>query len=202
VVCDVTDEQQVASSFAEARSFVGDIAVVVTSAGVASAPGGDHHATLLDIDTEHWQFVLDVNVTGTLYTARVGASHMIERGIAGSVITLASFAAKRPTRGVYSVSKSAVWMLTRALAYELGPQGIRVNSIGPGIIDTPMLSDAADTSLNKWKAAQTERISLRRIGDPSDVANVALFLASDESAYLTGAILHPDGGLTNVFAGG
>ena len=202
VVCDVTSPGQVQHSFDEAVALVGAIDVVVTAAGVATAPGQDHHTNLIDLTPEHWQFVLDVNVTGTLNTARVAATRMIDGGFEGSIITLASFAAKRPTRGVYSVSKAAVWMLTRALAGELGPHGIRVNSIGPGIIDTSMLGDAANIDVEQWKREQVDRISLRRIGQPDDVAKVALFLASDDSAYLTGAILHPDGGLTSSFAGG
>ncbi len=202
VECDVTSIQQTRIAFADANDLVGDISVVVTSAGVATMPGVSHHMSLLKMDPEHWNHVLAVNLTGTLTTTQVAAAQMIDRGISGSIVTLSSFAAKRPTRGVYSVSKAAVWMLTRALAEELSPQGIRVNALGPGIIDTPMLGDAADIGVDEWKQSQVGRISMRRIGDPLDVAEAALFLASNQSKYITGAIVPVDGGLTSTFAGG
>lgn len=200
--CDVTSQEAVFAAVGTAIDSVGEIHCCVTSAGVATHADHAFDTRLLEISAEHWHHVLDVNLTGTLHVARACGAHMIKHGIEGSIITLASFAAKRPSRGVYSVSKAAVWMLTRALAEELGPYRVRVNSIAPGVIDTPMLTDASGGNSEEWKAAQASRITLGRIGQPDDVAGVALFLASAESAYLTGSILHPDGGLASSFAGG
>ncbi len=201
--CDVTSPSSVASLIDAAVGLVGPLHCCVASAGVATHPDHGFETGLVDIAPEHWSHVLDVNLTGTLHTAQACARHMINNDTAGSIITLASFAAKRPTRGVYSVSKAAVWMLTRALAEELGQHGIRVNSIAPGVIDTPMVGPASGSHDSEaWKAAQAARTTLGRIGQPDDVAAVALFLASPDSAYLTGSILHPDGGLASSFAGG
>lgn len=200
--CDVTSREAVFAAVGTAIDSVGDLHCCVTSAGVATHPDHAFDTGLREISPEHWHHVLDVNVTGTLHVAHACGAHMVEHGIEGSIITLASFAAKRPSRGVYSVSKAAVWMLTRALAEELGPYRVRVNSIAPGVIDTPMLTDAGGGNDEEWKSAQASRITLGRIGEPHDVASVALFLASVESAYLTGSILHPDGGLASSFAGG
>ncbi len=203
IECDVTSATATVDAFEAAADLVGDLSCVVASAGIATHPNYGFDAGLLNIAPEHWNKVLEVNLTGTLHTAQAGGAHMIQRGIDGSIITLASFAAKRPTRGVYSVSKAAVWMLTRALAEELGPLGVRVNSIAPGVIDTPMtVAASSGRDVEAWKEAQAARTTLGRVGQPEDVAAVALFLASADSAYLNGSILHPDGGLASSFAGG
>lgn len=202
VQCDVTSRSEVDEAVNAAAALVGGLHCVVASAGVATHPDHSFETPLLDIEAAHWNFVLDANLAGTLHTAQACASHMIDRGIEGSITTLASFAAKRPTRGVYSVSKAAVWMLTRALAEELGPRGVRVNSIAPGIIETPMMSDTGIAEADTWRQTQSARITLGRTGTPGDVAGVAAFLASADSGYMTGSILHPDGGLASSFAGG
>ena len=125
------------------------------------------------------------------------------------MVTLASMASKRPTAGVYSISKAAVWMMTRCLAQELGMHGIRVNAIGPGYVDTELfqsmvVSVAGDDEAARERFRETRRsqVALGRFGTPEDVARTALFLCSDESSYFTGSILHPDGGYTSTFGGG
>ena len=118
-------------------------------------------------------------------------------------------AAKRPTAGVYSISKAACWMLTRCLAHELGEHGIRANAIGPGYVDTELFrsmvvagaGDDADAQ-DAWTEARRKQVALGRLGTPLDIARTALFLTSDESSYFTGSILHPDGGYTSTFGGG
>lgn len=202
VVCDVTSRSEVDAAVESAVGLVGDLHCVVASAGVATHPDHSFETPLLNIEPAHWNYVLDANLAGTLHTAQACASHMIDRGVEGSITTLASFAAKRPTRGVYSVSKAAVWMLTRTLAEELGPSGVRVNSIAPGIIETPMMIDSGIGEADTWRQTQSARITMGRTGVPADVAGVALFLASADSGYMTGSILHPDGGLASSFAGG
>jgi NAD(P)-dependent dehydrogenase (short-subunit alcohol dehydrogenase family) len=188
--------------------------VVVTAAGVAMASyvSGDlelaektmrsraeldaaHAFAALDVD--EWQTVLDVNLTGTLKSLQSCVAAMLDHGCAqdASLITIASIAAKHPDAGSvpYGVSKAGVWYLTKKLARDLAPAGIRVNSIGPGFIETNMtaimqfMPDAARQHI-------VGQIPMGRMGKPHEIANTALFLASDEASYFTGEILHPDGG--------
>lgn len=210
VPCDVRVEHEVERAFDECVRRYGGVDTVVASAGVGRHPAqprssGTLTGELLLTGLEHWRFVLDVNLLGVFLTARAAARRMIASGTEGSIVVLASIAAKRPTKGVYSVSKAGVWMLARCLAEELGPHGIRVNALGPGIIRTPMTSAGAEeagTSVEEYWARQLRALPLRRIGEPEDVARSALFLCSDESAYLTGSILHPDGGMASTIGGG
>ncbi len=150
--------------------------------------------SFVELDPDDWQRVLDVNLTGTFHALQAAAEHMLAAGSGGSIVTIASVAAKRPDAGpiAYTVSKAGVWMLTKSAARALGPAGIRVNAIGPGFIDTNM------TRLIRELPGVSELfladLPLRRFGEPVEVANTALFLASDESSYFTGELLHPDGG--------
>ena len=149
--------------------------------------------SFVELDPDDWQRVLDVNLTGTFHALQAASEHMLA-GSGGSIVTIASVAAKRPDAGpiAYTVSKAGVWMLTKSAARALGPAGIRVNAIGPGFIDTNM------TRLIRELPGVSELfladLPLRRFGEPVEVANTALFLASDESSYFTGELLHPDGG--------
>ncbi len=190
----------------------GKIDVLVTAAGISHQDyvSGDTQATqqmieramtdfaspaqaLANLEVAGWQRVLDVNLTGTMLAIRACAERMATGG-GGSIVTIASIAAKRPDAGPlsYAVSKAGVWMLTKSTARSLGPVGIRVNVIGPGYIDTNMTAFLTENEMIKQMALT--QIPLGRIGTPVDVANAALFLASDESSYFTGEILHPDGG--------
>ena len=167
-----------------------DMALVAESASMlGNAPAGFTGASL-----DGWQKVLDINLTGTFLAVRAAARRMVEVGEGGSIITIASIAAKHPDAGplAYTVSKAGVWMLTKHAARSLGPAGIRVNAIGPGFIETNMtrLIGEIDTVRDQLLAA----VPLRRMGEPREIANTALFLASEESSYFTGEILHPDGG--------
>jgi len=192
---------------------LGGIDVVVTAAGISHAgyKSGDFQAeierympfaSLLDnppgqflaVTLEEWQQVIDVNLTGTFLAVQSAARRMVPQGRGGSIVTIASIAAKVPEAGTpsYSVSKAGVWMLTKSAARLLGPAGIRVNAIGPGFIETNM------TRIIRELPGGMERflpsVPLGRMGTPREIANTALFLASDESSYFTGEILHPDGG--------
>ena len=144
---------------------------------------------------EYWEKVLSVNLTGVMLTNRAVARRMIAQGDGGAIVNISSGAAKIPMVGSadYSVSKAGVWMLTRVLALELAPQGIRVNTVAPGVIDTPM---ALGLSQDEERRAAFERfVPLGRLGEAEDIAEASLFLMSDQSSYITGQILHPDGGL-------
>ncbi len=190
----------------------GRVDVLVTAAGISHSDyvSGEHRADqrmleeqirrfaepwtiLTELDLKAWQRVLDVNLTGTLLACRAVAPQMVERK-SGSIVTIASIAAKRPDAGPmsYAVSKAGVWMLTKSLARSLGPTGIRVNAIGPGFIETNMTS--LITGNDGIRNMVLPQIPLGRFGTPADIANTAVFLASDESSYFTGEILHPDGG--------
>ncbi len=188
--------------------------VVVTAAGVASGGyvSGDLELAeknmrargdagpargFVNLDIDDWQSVLDINLTGTLKSLQSCVGAMLDHGCArdASLITIASIGAKHPDAGSlqYGVSKAGVWWLTKKLARELVGEGIRVNAIGPGFIETNM------TAIMQFMPEAAQRhvlnqIPMGRMGTPREIANTALFLASDEASYFTGEILHPDGG--------
>ena len=144
---------------------------------------------------EYWEKVLSVNLTGVMLTNRAVARRMIAQGDGGAIVNISSGAAKIPMPGSaeYSVSKAGVWMLTRCIALELAPHNIRVNTVAPGVIDTPM---AMGLSQDEERRAAFERfVPLGRLGEAEDIAEASLFLLSDHAGYITGQILHPDGGL-------
>ncbi|MEA3216211.1 MAG: 3-oxoacyl-[acyl-carrier protein] reductase [Acidimicrobiia bacterium] len=192
---------------------LGTIDVLVTAAGVSHGEyrSGDFEsdrkritavldqavmpgAGLVDLDLESWRRVLEVNLTGTLLALRATAAVMLEQRRRGSIVTIASIAAKDPLFGApaYPVSKAGVWMLTKSASRTLAPHGIRVNAIGPGFIETNMTAVMAENdTLNGLIVGNTP---MGRRGTPAEVANVALFLASDEASYVTGELIHPDGG--------
>jgi NAD(P)-dependent dehydrogenase (short-subunit alcohol dehydrogenase family) len=191
----------------------GGLDIVLTAAGVSYGEyrSGDVEASrkrlsmtvdnlatpwvpFLELPVEDFQRVLDVNLTGTLLAVQACAARMVERGTGGSIITIASIMAKSNSGSApYNVSKAGVWMLTKIAARVLAPTGVRVNAIGPGYISTNMtaaIKDMPEEFLGPFMA----QIPMGRFGEPIEIANTALFLASDESSYFTGEILHPDGG--------
>ncbi|MGQ4807263.1 Glucose 1-dehydrogenase [Candidatus Entotheonellaceae bacterium PAL068K] len=194
VAIDVTQEEQVGEMAEVAVAAFGRIDILVAAAGIEQDPGTMTRPPLLELPTASWQRLLDVNLTGVMFCNRAVARHMINGGIRGSIINLASGAARRVRQGMvtYSVTKAGVWMLTRGLALELAPYGIRVNAIGPGIVESPMTHRLYGSSQDIEAHGST--LPLGRAGQPVDIANTALFLASDESSFYTGSILHPDGG--------
>ena len=192
----------------------GRIDVLVTAAGISHSAykSGDREAEMeilanaaqgmadptrpfLDLTAEGWQRVIDVNLTGTFLAVQAAARHMVAAQNGGAIVTIASVAAKVPEAGPlsYAVSKAGVWMLTKHVARSLGPAGIRINAIGPGFIETNMTKIIGEIPMIRDQLLTT--LPLGRMGQPRDVANTALFLASDEAAYFTGEILHPDGGM-------
>ena len=202
---DTSNAAQCEAMVAEAVRFLGRIDIVVAAAGISSAglapqpadgtPPSPTASFLVNKPIEVWEKVLSVNLNGVMYTDRFVAIAMMANGWEGSIINIASVAAKVPLLGGadYCVSKAGVWMLTKVLAMELGPHKIRVNAIGPGYIETPMTaaSRADEVRLHRMLAATP----MGRLGMPDEVANTALFLASDEASFFTGEILHPDGGM-------
>jgi len=209
---DVTSRIDNAAMAAHASDTYGGIDIVVTAAGITHADyvSGDKgveakwaleraenaekpHREVIDLELEAFQKVMSVNVDGTLLSIQACLPAMVETG--GSIITIASIAAKHPDAGPlpYVTSKAAVWMLTKKLARMLAGVKIRVNAIGPGFIDThmtAMIEMLPEERLEQFYAG----IPMGRKGVPDEIANTALFLASDEASYFTGEILHPDGG--------
>ena len=199
---------------AAAVDLFGSIDVVVTAAGVSSGEyrSGDLEgnlkrmaqaaeraevnpaASLTELDLDDWRRVLDVNLTGTLLAIQATASIMLEQERPGAICTIASIAARDPLWGSpsYPVSKAGVWMLTKSAARTLAPLGVRVNSIGPGFIETNMT--AAFDQIDEVRDGILGNTPMGRRGTPDEIANVALFLVSDEASFVTGELIHPDGG--------
>jgi NAD(P)-dependent dehydrogenase (short-subunit alcohol dehydrogenase family) len=199
---------------AAAEAAYGGLDVLVTAAGISHAGyrSGDLEADaklylrrleydqrpgwdLVEADIDEVRRVIDVNLIGTLMAMQACAQRMLAAGTKGSIVTIGSIASKVPDAGpfAYVLSKSAVWMLTKKAARMLAPAGIRVNSIGPGFIETNMTA-VIDLAPEELRQQLVDAIPLGRKGTPVDIANAALFLATDESSYFTGEMLHPDGG--------
>jgi NAD(P)-dependent dehydrogenase (short-subunit alcohol dehydrogenase family) len=162
-------------------------------AAVINAATNPVFGPLLQLDLDAWRKILDVNLSGAFLTARAAALRMVPRR-RGSLVFMASVAGIAPMAGLgaYGVSKSGLLGLMRALAQELGPSGVRVNALAPGLIETRF---AAALFANKEAYDRLmENTPLRRHGQPDDVAGAAVFLVSDASAYVTGQTLIVDGG--------
>jgi len=161
---------------------------LVTSAGISLKE------SFFDTSDESWDDSLTVNIMGTVLAIKEFARQVIDRGATGSVVTMASTVAYGAVAGLgahYHASKGAIVALTRALASELGPQGIRVNSVAPGLVKTPLTQFMRDTV---GEATLTSRVPLREMADPEDVARAVGFLLSTDSAMVTGQVVPVDAG--------
>lgn len=187
---DVSDEGTVAAGVDDVVRELGRVDVLLNAAGVLSV--GD--AT--SVEKEEWDRVLGVNLTGTWLMCKHVVPHMVEAG-QGSVVNLASIEGIVGLSGQtsYNVSKGGVVMLTRNMAADLGRSGVRVNCLCPGLIETPMTSVLKDPAFKVIEDAFISWHLLGRAGRPDEVANAALFLASDEASFVHGASLVVDGGL-------
>ena len=190
-----------ASMFQTAVDKYGRLDIVVAAAGLAHAGyvSGESNEkatrSLLDQSLEDWQRVMDVNLNGVMLADQQAAKAMIELGNGGSIINIASAAAKVPLPGAvdYCVSKAGVWMLTKAFSLEMAEHGIRVNAIGPGFIETPMTARTSETE--EGKQGMLARTPMGRLGEPEEIASTAAFLASADASYVTGQIIFPAGGM-------
>lgn len=210
---DATSRLDNAAMADAAMDSFGRIDAVVTAAGITHADYNGEaeverkrladreryqdqpHLEVLDYDIEEFRTVMDVNVIGTFLAAQACAAKMVEAGTGGSIVTIASIAAKNPNAGpiAYTASKSAVWMLTKKLGTLLASADIRINAIGPGFIETNMTQVFDMMPAERLEAFMTT-IPLGRRGQPEDIAATAAFLCSDDARYFTGEILHPSGG--------
>lgn len=186
-VLDVTDEEAQQQAAADIVANHGRIDVLVTAAGVAG--GGPVHLLSL----EAWQRVQDINLTGTFLSAKAVLPTMLQQR-SGSIITVASVEGIEGCEGgsTYNASKGGVVLLTKNLACDYGRAGIRANAICPGFIETPMFRSVVDQL--PYKDQIRDQHKLGRFGQPADIAGVAFFLASDDSAFVTGVALPVDGG--------
>lgn len=186
---DVTDTAQVQALMATIGKAHGRLDVLVNNAGVGERSDFRH------LSDEAWDRVWKVNLNGTVRCARE-AFELLRASGKASVINLSSIMSVKHTRqmAVYSATKGAVSALSRSLAVEYAPYGIRVNTLLPGYVETALIGRyISNPMIAKGLLAQTP---LRRFGRPEDIANAALFLASDEAAYITGAALNVDGGMS------
>ena len=188
VQADVSKLEDVRRLFAETKKAFGKLDILVNNAGIYE------FAPLEAISAEHFHKQFDLNVLGLLLTTQEAVKHFGPSG--GSVVNMSSFAATSapPNVSVYSGTKAAVNAITRSLAQELGPRKIRVNGVSPGVTETEGLHTAgiSGSDFEKQLEAQTP---LGRIGQPQDIAPAVVFLASPESAWITGETLHVSGGL-------
>ncbi len=192
---DVSQKDQVDAMFAEGIKTFGTIDILVNNAGLQK------DAAFVDMTLDQWNYVIGVNLTGQFLCAQAAVKEFLRRGMnghraLGKIICMSSVHELIPWAGHvnYAASKGGVMLMMRSLAQELGPMKIRVNSIAPGAIKTPINRMA-------WETPEAEQRLLRlipykRVGDVADIGNAAVWLASDESDYIHGTTLFVDGGMT------
>ena len=190
LVADVTDPVAVEAAF---DALPGPPDLVVNNAGIV------RFGPLVDLTPAEWRDVVDVNLTGTFLVARAAARRMLDTG--GCIVNLTSIngVAPGPNAGAYGATKAAVALLTQQMAIEWGPAGIRVNAVAPGLIlagmSEPIYAD------DDFRARRESKVPLGRLGTAEEVADVVLFLASPEAAYITGQNIVVDGGVSSNIIG-
>ncbi len=189
IVCDAADAKAGRTLVDEVVDRFGRIDTLVNCAGV------NRRQKVEDYDEENYDFITNINIRGAFFLSTAAGRHMI-RARRGSQINIDSINSIRPLKRVapYAMSKAAMSQMTRCLAMEWGPHGVRVNAIAPGFTLTDLSQPLwKDRNLDGWREENTP---LRRIGQPEDMVGAAIFLASDAAAYITGQVLAVDGGTT------
>lgn len=184
----VADRAAIDAGVAEVRARLGRPTILVNSAGIT--PDGP----FLEVTAETWNRVLTINLTGTFNCCQATLPDMIEEGW-GRIVNISSSSVHSGSRGLssYVASKSGVVGLTKCLALEFGPQGVTVNTIPPGFIDTPMLRNSLQGGLFDFDQ-QVARTPVGRVGQPEDIAAACAFLVSEEAGYITGQMIGVNGG--------
>lgn len=188
LACDVRNRSDLKAAVERTIAELGALDIMVANAGIS------HMAPFFEMTDELWDDVMAVNVKGVFLACQLAAKEMVKAGRGGKILVTASIAAERafPEGIAYCASKAAVQMMARTMSLALAPHKIAVNAIGPGAIRTPLLRVARADELVQQDFLK--QIPAGRLGEPNDIANAAVFLASDESDYITGATLFVDGG--------
>jgi NAD(P)-dependent dehydrogenase (short-subunit alcohol dehydrogenase family) len=190
----VTDRQQIDTAIAAVHARFGPPTILVNSAGL------DGFEPFLKITTDQWERIIAVNLTGTFHACQAAVPHMIDAGW-GRIVNISSSSAQtgNPLMTHYSAAKAGVVGFTKALALELGPKGITVNTIPPGFVDTPMLRRTeARGLLGAGVETHEQTTPVRRVGRPEDVAAACAFLVRDDAGYITGQVIGVNGGRTTA----
>lgn len=196
VAVDVTDAASVEQMYVATAERYGGIDVLYNNAGIM--PPDD--ASILDTEVDAWQRVQDVNTKGVYLCCRFGIPHLLERG-GGSVINVSSFVAlmgAATSQISYTASKGAVLSMTRELAVEFARRGVRVNALCPGPVETPLLMRLFEQDADAYERRRVH-LPMGRLAEAREIAQGALFLASDDSSYVTGSTFLVDGGLTAAY---
>ena len=196
VVCDVSDREQVAALVGQVEGSLGPVDLLVNNAGI------DRFAYFVNSDEQLWDVVLAVNLRGVLACTHAVLRTMQERG-GGVIVNVASEAGRVGSQGsaTYAAAKAGVIGFTKSIARESARFGVRCNAVAPGPIETPLLNSAPEQLGElgaRLKQAMIDATTLRRIGEPEEVAAVIAFLASDDASYVTGTSLYVDGGHVSV----
>jgi NAD(P)-dependent dehydrogenase (short-subunit alcohol dehydrogenase family) len=189
VAVDVSERAAVDMALDTVRQAFGPIEIMVTSAGI------EEFESFLDISEAAWRRMMDVNLTGTFHCLQAVVPDMVAAGW-GRIVTISSSSAQSGTRRMshYVASKGGVIALTKALALEFAPNGITVNTIPPGFIDTPMMRRSVDQGVVADMDALVARTPVGRAGTPDDIAAATAFLCSEDAGYITGQLIGVNGG--------
>jgi NAD(P)-dependent dehydrogenase (short-subunit alcohol dehydrogenase family) len=199
---DVSSAKDCRAMVEQCLKTYGKIDILHSNVGIGPPkPGG-----ILEADEENWDFVMQVNLKSMFLTCQAVVPHMIKQG-SGSILNISSLAAVKnsyPKQFIYAVAKAGVNALTKCLAFELADKGIRVNCIMPGMIDSPTIYNETikiyQGDIERMRKDRIQRIPMKRMGEPWDIAYASLFLVSDPAKYITGQALSVDGGL--ILTGG
>ncbi len=197
VKANVASQVQMQKAAADCVSQFGRLDIAIANAGIGR--GG----SVLDMALKDWQDQIDINLTGVFLTVQAAAQQMVKLGNGGRMVCISSLAALNvsPFMFGYSATKAGVAIMTRAWAQELGPHGITVNAIGPGVIETPLAQGLAGDPGGAIRTSLESRTPVGRVGKPADIAGLVSFLVGEDGAFMSGSYVLMDGGLRDSRGG-